>query len=127
MDVFRFAFRPLEIAFLGPNHRITQFGYREFIEDNDQPTGVLDRRRSRTTLRDGTRITLLCPQVMDVVAKGRRFDQVIVASAPGGRFAAELAGTICELKARSTGRVPEEYFLQFYDIETPRGMEVGTC
>lgn len=127
MDVSSFIFRPLEIAFLGPNCRITQFGYREFIEDNDQPTSPLYRRRAPTTLRDGTRITLLCPKVMDVVAKSRRFDQVIVASAPGGRFAAELAGPICELKARSTGRVPEEYFLQFYDIDLPRGKDVRSC
>lgn len=107
--------RPLEIAFLGHNLRTTQFEYMQFIRDNDLFPGYSYQGKPPTTLGDGTRITLMSAQVMDVVARGRRFDQVIVASAPGGRFAAELAEPICELKARSTGRVPEEYFLQFYD------------
>lgn len=106
---------PLHIAFLGPNIRIVDFAYRQFIEDNSLWGGFLERRRP-TTLHDGTRIIPINAQAIRE-ALHRRFDQIIIVSSTGGRFDAEMAGAINELKHRATGRVPEEYFMQFYDID----------
>lgn len=107
---------PLNIAFLAPDHRLANIAYQQFLRDNDL-LGIYPRRRYPTTLTDGTRIALISGKDPDAVAAGRRFDQIVIVSDARGRFAAEVKNALEKLLERTTGRVPEEYLLQYYEID----------
>lgn len=109
--------RPMtDIAFLAPTFRIAELAYRQFLRDNN----LLVSAPHRQTWRDGSRITLIVPGFKEY--HGRRFDQVIAVTDKTGLLPAETAAALEKLGERATGRVPEEFFVQFYDMdaEPPR-------
>ena len=113
---FALAHPMTDIAFLAPNHRLAGIAYGQFLRDNN----LVVSGPHRKTLKDGSRITPITPSHKECY--GRRFDQVIVATDSTGQLAAETATAIERLMEIATGRVPEEFFVQFYDMdaEQPR-------
>lgn len=66
-------FRPLTIGFMGLNSRITDYGIKRFIADNQDKIAFCNRRL--IMLKDGTTIV---PLYTTENQRGRKFDQLVL-------------------------------------------------
>ncbi len=115
--------RPLEIAFVGNTLASVNLMYREFAKDNGFYGTSPYRQGAPSTLPDGTRVVLLSWNTVSLIPHlaGRRFDQAIIVTDGRDGISPELAELMAYIKERDSGRVPEEFFFQFYnpDAEVP--------
>lgn len=112
-------FRPLEIAFMGWNLKVSSYLLGRFADDNSEQ--IAQRRRDRLILMDGTTITILSPGRVRSGIDGRHFDQLILADDRRELLREEATH---EIKAVLRGAmcfscVPEEYQVIYYNIDAP--------
>lgn len=112
---------PLKIAFVARTLSAADILFRQFRLDNElyikrmTPTGRV------YTMPDYTEITVMGASTPPCFSRGRRYDQAIIVTDHHGSLLQEFSEFIESLEERATGRVPEEFFFQFYnaDAEAP--------
>ncbi len=107
--------KPLRIAFVAANASQNTHWFRDFRRIN----GDIIRRnyRNYVELQDGTEIV---PVISNRDLCGSRFDQVIVADDRRRLLLSEngiIATIINEIMATSSRRIPDEFFIQIYDLD----------
>lgn len=111
--------RPLEIAFMGHDLRITTLFLRQFVEDNEEQ--VAHHRNGRVILKDGTIIEAISPAMVRTRLDGRRYDQLILADDARGMIEIDAIREIEIIKwhAMLCSCVPEEYQILRYNADAP--------
>lgn len=111
--------RPLEIAFMGRDLRITTLFLRQFVEDNEEQ--VAHHRNGRVILKDGTIIEAISPAMVRTRFDGRRYDQLILADDARGMIEIDAIREIEIIKwdAMLCSCVPEEYQILRYNADAP--------
>lgn len=111
--------RPLEIAFMGRDLRITNLFLRQFVEDNEDQ--VAHHRNERVILKDGTIIEAIYPAMVRTRIDGRRYDQLILADDARGMIEIDAIREIEIIKwtAMCCSCVPEEYQILRYNADAP--------
>lgn len=111
--------RPLRIAFYGYNPRLTSRFLRELAEDNHTIVREYDFRRNRITLDDGTLIVGVVSEM--ALWDGIRYDQIIICDDRRMEILLDRWDTIARLKQmRAYSDVPEEFGIQYFDVDAPR-------
>lgn len=111
--------RPLEIAFMGRDLRITNLFLRQFVEDNAEQ--VARHRNGRVILKDGTIIEAISPAMVRTRFDGRRYDQLILADDARGMIEIDAIREVEIIKwaAMRYSCVPEEYQILRYNADAP--------
>lgn len=111
--------RPLEIAFMGRDLRITNLFLRRFVEDNAEQ--VARHRNGRVILKDGTIIEAISPAMARTHFDGRRYDQLILADDARGMIEIDAIREVEIIKwaAMRYSCVPEEYQILRYNADAP--------
>lgn len=105
----------LNIAFLGWDAAQTDRYLSQMAEDNADQVDRYDRRQGRLKLTDGTEI-INAYRIGKI--HGRKYDQVILADDRRMEIMEHHRKDIAELLARcQSSIIPEEFHLQFYDID----------
>lgn len=107
------------IAFVGYNAQLTRRFLRELAEDNISIVRKFDKVHSRITLADGSVIVGVVSE--KPLWDGIRYDQIIIADDRRMEILLDRWRTIAHLmQMRSYSDVPEEFGIQYFDVDAPR-------
>ncbi|MSU01900.1 hypothetical protein [Tissierella pigra] len=111
-------FEYFDIAFLGYNAKLTNYGFRQFLENNREQVRAVYFESLIIILKDGTRLKAI-PIVDDRHLGGYRFDQLILFDDNRWLIEWERSEDIRIIKALTMqlSNVPEEFqILKYEDI-----------
>lgn len=112
--------KPLELAFMGYNARLTDRFLQQFAEDNDEQVAQFDRTRRIIVLKDGTRIKGVSPAGVQLGFDSHRFDQLILADDEREQIYITAAREIKIVRASmALSCVPEEFQVLYYNVFSP--------
>ena len=120
--------RPLVIAFMGYNARTTRLAFAQFTADNKEQIERIRRaQRGELYFKDGTRIFEFPPSDVGRGLDGCEFDQLILADDRRRSIYLDCFDEIAAFRSGPLARscVPEEYQIQFYDLDAPAPGERG--
>ena len=117
--------KPLEIAFMGWDARLTARTFDDFARDNREQ--VARKGPDRLILYDGTRITAFPPSRVRRFFDGYRFDQLILADDSRELIRGHCWEEIEIIRHNMIfSCVPEEYQILFYNTDAPAPEEMLT-
>lgn len=116
--VEREPFKYFDIVFLGYNAKLTNYGFRQILENNREQVSRVDLGKLRAILKDGTRLQAI-PIVDERFLYGYRFDQLILFDDDRWEIKWHREEDINIIKALTmmSSNVPEEFqILRYEDI-----------
>lgn len=118
--------RPVKIAFIGYNNRLTANMLRQFVLDNEKQVIHFDPARGQVRLRDGTTIQAVTSPIF--YRDGVRYDQVLLADDRRMRILYERRDELAWLRnVTAHSEIPEEFRFLVYDIDADIEKEEKPC